>query len=173
MNTLLGTRLLKRYCETNRSQGFTLIELLVVVIIVGVLAAIAVPNLLNQIGKGRESELKIGIGTINRQQQAYHWEHKIFAPDTQTLQMTINGTILDSVTIVATDPVNTDPTSTTVAAINNEALSDRTRGMSGATYASGGTYETIVCTTDLPAVTGIVPVVSGGLSCAAGTTQLK
>ncbi|MGL4884096.1 MAG: type IV pilin protein, partial [Waterburya sp.] len=38
------------------NQGFTLIELLVVTIMVGVLAAISLPNLLAQIGKARETE---------------------------------------------------------------------------------------------------------------------
>jgi prepilin-type N-terminal cleavage/methylation domain-containing protein len=61
------------------NEGFTLIELLVVIIIVGVLAAIALPSFLNQIGKARGSEGKSNIGTINRAQQAYRLENASFA----------------------------------------------------------------------------------------------
>jgi type IV pilus assembly protein PilA len=61
------------------SEGFTLIELLVVIIIVGVLAAIALPSFLNQIGKARGSEAKSALGTVNRSQQAYRLENNTFA----------------------------------------------------------------------------------------------
>lgn len=69
--------LLGKKKDTN--EGFTLIELLVVVIIIGVLAAIALPNLLGQVGKARESEAKTTIGALNRGQQGYYTEKGVFA----------------------------------------------------------------------------------------------
>ena len=44
--------------RANGEEGFTLIELLVVIIIIGILAAIAIPVFLNQRKKGWDSAIK-------------------------------------------------------------------------------------------------------------------
>jgi type IV pilus assembly protein PilA len=73
------------------NEGFTLIELLVVIIIVGVLAAIALPSFLNQIGKARGSEAKSNLGTVNRAQQSYRLENSTFATALTGLDAKISG----------------------------------------------------------------------------------
>lgn len=54
-------------CDLNKKEAFTLIEIIVVLIILGVLAAIAVPNLFSNIYKAKSAEALITQGMINKQ----------------------------------------------------------------------------------------------------------
>jgi len=51
----------------------------VVIIIIGILAAIALPAFLNQANRARQSEAVTYVGSINRAQQAYRLENPTFA----------------------------------------------------------------------------------------------
>jgi prepilin-type N-terminal cleavage/methylation domain-containing protein len=79
MNSHFVSDLFQKLSNKKANKGFTLIELLVVMIIIGVLAAVALPNLLAQVGKAKETEGKNGVGALNRSQQNYHFENQSFA----------------------------------------------------------------------------------------------
>ena len=98
MNNVFTAKLLQSLRNKKGEKGFTLIELLVVVIIIGVLAAVALPNLLAQVGKARESEGKLGAGTITRAQQTRHFETGFFE-DVTDAQLATLGTNNLSITV--------------------------------------------------------------------------
>ena len=54
-----------------KDQGFTLIELLVVIIIIGILAAIAIPVFLNQRKKGWDAQAKSDLKNMATAQETY------------------------------------------------------------------------------------------------------
>ncbi len=67
------------------SEGFTLMELIITLLIASILAAVAYPMIINQIGKARVAEAKNGLGAINRAQQAYLFENSQFAQSLEDL----------------------------------------------------------------------------------------
>lgn len=73
----------------NRNQtGFSLIELLIVVAVMGVLVAIAVPNLLAAIQRSRQSRTMADIRMIGEGVEAYQNEHMAYP-------VVSNGTVAD------------------------------------------------------------------------------
>lgn len=59
-------------------KGFTLIELMIVVAIIGILAAIAIPNFLSYQYKAKVSEGGTNLGAINTSEVAYHAENDVY-----------------------------------------------------------------------------------------------
>jgi general secretion pathway protein G len=54
-----------------RQKGFTLIELLIVVAIIGIIAAIAIPNLLNAIDRGKQKRSMADMRSIGTAIESY------------------------------------------------------------------------------------------------------
>jgi len=61
-----------------KKKGFTLIELLIVVAIIGIIAAIAIPNLLNAIQRGKQKRTMADMRAIGTAVESYAVDNNIY-----------------------------------------------------------------------------------------------
>src|ERR1700735_189354 len=70
--------------RANASRGFTLVEILIVVVILGILAAIVIPQFTNASQNARESSLQSTLQTLRSQIQLFKLQHGDTLPDLVT-----------------------------------------------------------------------------------------
>ena len=182
MQAAFKHKLIEKLSNKKRGGGFTLIELLVVVIIIGILAAVALPNFLNQLGKARETEGKNAIGTINRAAQVVHFEAQTFAGlggiNDATLATATNllGIAVDSEYYTFTIGTTTATDFDAAAAVVN-GNSNGIRSYGGAVDFTGGLYSSAVCQSDAVAAAAPMPTTVDPTMvanpCPAGFTNLR
>ena len=73
---------------TNRSTGFTLIELLIVIVIIGILAAIAIPKFANTKEKAYVASMKSDLRNIVTAEEAYFSDYTTYTNPTALLVTT-------------------------------------------------------------------------------------
>ncbi len=99
----------------DNEAGFTLIELLVVILIIGILAAIAIPAFLSQTSKASDSAAKTQVGTLQTAIKTYAIENSgSYAGATLARLQEIEPTLKDKSTAVAKEIVTPTVTGFTV-----------------------------------------------------------
>lgn len=72
---------------SDNRRGFTLIELLIVVVIIGVLAAIAIPKFQNTKGKANAASLRADLRNLVTAEEAYFYDYSTYTSDVTALNI--------------------------------------------------------------------------------------
>ncbi|HEY9751379.1 MAG TPA: type IV pilin-like G/H family protein [Coleofasciculaceae cyanobacterium] len=182
MKTEFQVKLLQHMVRKKENQGFTLIELLVVIIIIGILAAIALPSFLNQANKAKQAEAKTNIGSLNRAQQAYYLEKNEFANQSNfgNLGLGIKTTTVNYNYSIVDGGANSSAVSNLAKTVNaNAPLKDYVGAVNVGTVTttSEATTLAVLCEADKPKSAGGATAVAGtyaqtGPTCPAGFSPL-
>ena len=72
-------------------RGFTLVELLIVVVIIGVLAAIAIPKFQDTKGKANATSLRSDLRNLATAQEAYFYETGTYTSNLPSLNISLTS----------------------------------------------------------------------------------
>ncbi len=105
-----------------KEEGFTLIELMIVVAIIGILAAIAIPNFLRYQAKAKQTEAKSNLGSIYTSQITYNAETDTYSNAFTNLDWAASGST--RYTYAIPQSAATQFTVTAKANVDGDATSD-------------------------------------------------
>ncbi len=113
--------MLSTYRERRGEEGFTLIELLVVIIIIGILAAIAIPTFLGQRERARRSAVQSDLRNLAVAQETYFTDNGSYSTTLGALEYTPSDDVVATVE-------SADSSQFCMKAIHNAGLPDSDGG---------------------------------------------
>ncbi len=69
----------------SKTRGFTFVEMLVVMIVIGILAALAIPKLQNSKSKGVVAAMTSDLRAIAEEQEAYYFQNRTYTTNLAAL----------------------------------------------------------------------------------------
>jgi type IV pilus assembly protein PilA len=128
--------------------GFTLVELLVVMLILGLLAAIAIPSFFNQRDKAKDASAKEAVRTAETAMETYSTDHNgSYLNATPSALITIESTLNDVGANLTVPTANTNDYKVSVASPDTGNVFSITRSTSGVTTQTCTTGGTAGCPT--------------------------
>ena len=80
-------------------SGFTLIELLIVVVIIGIIAAIAIPKFSQTKGKAYVAAMKTDLRNLATAEEAYSYEYAVYTDDKAALNYRTSQGVTITITV--------------------------------------------------------------------------
>jgi len=140
----------KRTSVLKSNQGFSLVELMIVVAIIGLLAAVGVPQYQKFQARARTSEAKTALSALYSAQSSFRQEWNCFSSNLRSIGFGVTGTGLRYFAAVRTATTGT-PDATAYTNCNagvpsivtaGEAISDGAAPATGGTVSPGASWHT-------------------------------